>query len=176
VGCIGVNVSSHQLHDPGFADKVEKIIDESGLAGRHLNLEITESSLIRDVGSVIAAMEQLAVRGVSFSIDDFGTGYSSLSYLTRLPIKAVKIDRSFIAKMTSEQSDAAVVEAVIAMAGKLGLTVVAEGVETPQQLARLKQFNCDEAQGFLYSEPLPAAHMEALLRRIAEARSAKQAS
>jgi len=116
-------------------------------------------------------MQRLTERGVSFSIDDFGTGYSSLSYLTRLPIEAVKIDRSFIAKMISQQSDAAIVQAVIAMAGKLGLKVVAEGVETPQQLARLKQYNCDEVQGFLYSEPLPAGDMEALLQRIAEARS-----
>ncbi|MAG98462.1 MAG: bifunctional diguanylate cyclase/phosphodiesterase [Alphaproteobacteria bacterium] len=171
VGCIGVNISSHQLHDPGFAAKVEQILDESHLEGHRLNLEITESSLIRDVGAAITSMQRLTERGVSFSIDDFGTGYSSLSYLTRLPIEAVKIDRSFIAKMISQQSDAAIVQAVIAMAGKLGLKVVAEGVETPQQLARLKQYNCDEVQGFLYSEPLPADDMEALLQRIAEARS-----
>ena len=171
VGCIGVNVSSYQLRDPGFAAKVEEILDESRLDGHHLNLEITESALIRDVGAAIASMQQLTERGVSFSIDDFGTGYSSLSYLTRLPIEAVKIDRSFIAKMNSQQSDAAVVQAVIAMAGKLGLKVVAEGVETPQQLARLKQYNCDEVQGFLYSEPLPTEEMEALLQRIAAARA-----
>jgi predicted signal transduction protein with EAL and GGDEF domain len=153
---ISVNISSHQLRLPGFYELVRNVLEESGLAGRWLNLEITEGSLIEDIDQAIRIMEQLRELGVQFSIDDFGTGFSSLSYLRRMPVQALKIDRSFVRDVSGRSANAMLVDSIIAMGHALRLQVVAEGVETEAQLRYLSSAGCDLVQGFLFSPPLPA--------------------
>jgi EAL domain-containing protein (putative c-di-GMP-specific phosphodiesterase class I) len=128
-------------------------------------LEITESAVMADVDAAIATLRDLKRRGVCLSIDDFGTGYSSLSYLKRLPIDALKVDRSFVSGVVSDSEDHAIAEAVVALAHTLGLSAVAEGVETPEQLAEVRHIGCDSAQGFLFARPAEPAEVEALLLR-----------
>ena len=128
---------------------------ETGMPPADLELEITESALIYDVESAITTMEELIGLGVSISLDDFGTGYSSLSYLKRFPIDTLKIDKSFITEVTTDPDSEVIVNTIIAMAHSLKLKVIAEGVETEEQLAMLHERGCDQAQGYLFSRPLP---------------------
>jgi len=157
---IGVNVSPLQLAQDEFADTVARAISEFELDPRMIELEITETVMVRDLDSVIPRIEALRNIGVRISIDDFGTGYSALSYLQRLPVDRVKIDRSFIAALQSGDSDdcqgARLVRAIVEMAHIFGLDVVAEGVETSEQLEFLTEIGCEVAQGFFFDEPLPA--------------------
>lgn len=161
---VAVNIAGQQIQDPRLVEKVSEALAAADLDPRLLGLEVTESSLIEDIEGTIAKMEALSRLGIEFFIDDFGTGYSSLSYLRRFPIGTLKIDRAFVTDMVDNANDAAIVQAIIAMAKSLELRVVAEGVETREQALFLRAYRCDEIQGFLFSAPLPADAMTALLR------------
>lgn len=160
---VSVNLSPVQFRKRGLFDTVAAALDESGLHEDGLELEVTESMLMNDPKVTIATLQQLKGAGIYISIDDFGTGYSSLSYLKRFPIDALKIDRSFIDQVTTNADDAAITTAIILMGHSLRLSIVAEGVETESQLAFLKLLKCNEAQGFLFSRPVPAEQATALL-------------
>jgi diguanylate cyclase (GGDEF)-like protein/PAS domain S-box-containing protein len=165
---VSVNVSAVQFQDGSFQQQVRDILAESGLRPAALELEITEGVLIQDVGSGLATLNALKALGVRISIDDFGTGYSSMSYLKRLPIDVLKIDQSFVRDMLSTTADAAIVEAIISIGKALNLEMIAEGVETPEQARALLVRGCPIMQGYLYSRPVPAMHMSALLEQGAE--------
>ena len=154
---INVNLSPRQLADPALASTVARIIGETGIDATAVCLELTENALMQNVESTIEAMLALRNIGVHLSIDDFGTGYSSLSYLKRFPVEALKIDRSFIDGLGREHEDTSIVEAIVTLAHALGLTAVAEGLETELQLEALRVIGCDYAQGYLLGHPLPAA-------------------
>jgi EAL domain-containing protein (putative c-di-GMP-specific phosphodiesterase class I) len=164
---LGVNVSPRQFRDQRVADMVARILRSTGLAPWHLELELTEGLAMETADQTISALHELRAMGVQSSLDDFGTGYSSLSYLTRLPIERLKIDKSFVARIGPDHDgeDAAIVRAVIVLAHSLGLQVVAEGVETPEQLAFLREHGCDLMQGFLYSRPVPPEALREMLVR-----------
>ncbi len=161
---IAVNVSAHQLHRADFVEQVTGVLRETGASPHRLKLELTESLLVNDVEGTIAKMEQLKAVGVRFSLDDFGTGYSSLSYLHRLPLSQLKIDKSFVRDALGGHQGAAIAHTILALGKALKLSVLAEGVETPEQLLFIKDAGCSEYQGYLYSRPLPE---EALARFIA---------
>jgi diguanylate cyclase (GGDEF)-like protein/PAS domain S-box-containing protein len=161
---VGLNLSARQLTRPGLIDTVRQALDDGGADPHHLWVEITESVLMEDADLAGTVLGRLRALGVRVCVDDFGTGYSSLSYLTRFPVDALKIDRSFVSGLTSNAGDAAVVEAVVGMAHSLGLAVVAEGVETADQVARLRDLGCDAAQGYWFARPGPADDVSELLR------------
>jgi len=163
---IAVNVSAIQLQNKDFSDMVINAVHEQGGNAESLELEVTESLLMKDVEASIRKLSHLRGLGIHIAMDDFGTGYSSLSYLARLPINLVKIDRSFVNSMTNNPQDMSIVTTIIALAHSLNLRVVAEGVETEGQSRLLKLLKCDEAQGFLFSKPLPAIEIEPLLRAL----------
>ena|GEM_PF-524209 len=163
---VAVNVSVLQFMQPGFADQVRETLERTGLDPARLELEITESLLAADTGSAIATLTALKSIGVTLSIDDFGTGYSSLGQLKHFPIDRVKIDRSFISDLHTDPRDAAITNAIIAMAGSLGLRVLAEGVETEEHRDRLIVAGCNEIQGYWLGRPLPAAALIDDLARI----------
>jgi EAL domain-containing protein (putative c-di-GMP-specific phosphodiesterase class I) len=142
---------------------VQDILHATGLPAEILELEITENVAL-DQKNGTELLHKLHDRGVKLAFDDFGTGYASLSYLTRLPLSRIKIDRSFVRKITEKAQDAAIVRSLIAMAHNLGLAVIAEGVETEMQAVFLRHERCEEAQGFLYAAPLPANEFERYLR------------
>lgn len=166
---MAVNLSPLQFRDPRLFTDVESALRRSQLDPRWLELELTESSLMHDVDAVSAALQRFKALGITISIDDFGTGYSSLAYLRRLPIDALKIDRSFLREVTREPDDASIATAIVLLAKCLRLRVVAEGVETPGQLAFLRILKCDEAQGYLFARPAPASECERWLTRAGEA-------
>jgi diguanylate cyclase (GGDEF)-like protein/PAS domain S-box-containing protein len=157
---LAINVSGRQLDDDRFVTRVEEELARSGLDPVLLELEITESVVMRPSAAVIERLERLARLGVRMAIDDFGTGYSSLAYLKRFRINTLKIDRSFVQDLATNRDDAEIVRAIIAMGRGLGLRVVAEGVETEAQLAFLREQGCHVAQGYYFGEPLPAAAFE----------------
>jgi EAL domain-containing protein (putative c-di-GMP-specific phosphodiesterase class I) len=169
---IAVNVSSKQFAQRNFPALVASVLRETGLAPECLELEITESLVMRDETWARQVLSQLKQTGVSLAIDDFGTGYSSLSRLRDLSVNRLKIDRTFVRELQSNTSDRALVTAIIKMAQTLGLSVVAEGVEEFGQLLHLQDEKCDLAQGFLFSKPLPAEAAKALLLRLAESAAA----
>jgi EAL domain-containing protein (putative c-di-GMP-specific phosphodiesterase class I) len=138
-------------------------LKEAGLESRWLVLEVTESVIMQDVERVTDSLEQLKSLGLELAIDDFGIGYSSLSYLKRFPIDRLKIDQSFVRDITSDKDDAAITSAIIGLTRNLGLRTIAEGVETREQLEFLQLHGCDEAQGFLFSKPLPPEECTAIL-------------
>lgn len=162
---MAVNLSARQFRERNLLETVQRVLTETGLAPEWLEIEITESTLMEHSEHVSATLQALSGMGVQLAIDDFGTGYSSLSYLKRMPIDTLKIDRSFVADVTQSTNDAAVVQAVIAMAHNLNLKVVAEGVETEAQLAFLQNQDCDEMQGFYFSHPMPAAGLQSILEQ-----------
>lgn len=153
---ISVNLSARQFDDKHLVNKVRRILDETGLAPEHLELEITESAMMRDANKTARILTTFAKMGVDIAIDDFGTGHSSLSYLRQYPISTLKIDRSFVSELESEADDRAISQTIINMANNLRMRVVAEGVETEEQLAILKGQGCDIVQGYYYSRPLPS--------------------
>lgn len=154
---LAVNVSAKQFHQPDFVAIVQRAIEAHAVDPSRLTLELTESIVLGNVDAVVERMNQLRAIGVEFSLDDFGTGYSSLSYLKRLPLSQVKIDQSFVRDAPTDDNDAAIVKAILALCGALGLRVVAEGVERHDQLAFLKANGCREFQGYLFGRPLPIA-------------------
>jgi diguanylate cyclase (GGDEF)-like protein/PAS domain S-box-containing protein len=160
---VAVNLSARQFQQRGLTDTVAQVLRETGLSPRLLQLEITEGIAVQDVDFTIATLRRLRAMGIQIAIDDFGTGYSSLSYLKRFPIDAVKIDRSFVRDLTVNPNDAAIATTIITMAHNLKLSVIAEGVETEEQLAFLDQQQCDEMQGFLFSKPKPAQELKNIL-------------
>ena len=157
---VSINVSALQFQQANFVDSVAEAISAHALNPDCIELELTESILIRDVEEAFKKLESLAILGVKLSIDDFGTGYSSLSYLKRFPIDKLKIDRSFIDELPADESDVAIVTAIIHLAHALKLRVIAEGVETSQQRDFLRDMQCDELQGFLYSPAMPSDEFE----------------
>jgi EAL domain-containing protein (putative c-di-GMP-specific phosphodiesterase class I) len=148
---VGVNISAVELRDPAFLAHVATVLRETGLDPRWLELELTESTLMQHVQSTVVALQTLKDMGVQLAIDDFGTGYSSLSYLRTFPVAALKIDQSFVRGITAAPVDTAIVRAVISLGKSLGHRVVAEGVETAEELTFLKEQRCDEAQGYYFS-------------------------
>ncbi|PKM45225.1 MAG: hypothetical protein CVV05_07610 [Gammaproteobacteria bacterium HGW-Gammaproteobacteria-1] len=160
---VAVNVSMRQFFGQDFVRNLLAVIREQEFPAHLLELEITEGLLIKDTQKAIAIMNPLRQHGISIAIDDFGTGYSSLSYLKRFPINTLKIDQSFVRELTSDSQDAAIVRAIISLSETLALKVVAEGVETPEQLEFLQQHQCQEAQGYLLGRPMPAAQFVKLL-------------
>ena len=160
---VAVNLSARQLQQRDLTEMIAQVIQQTGLAPQYLHLELTESSVMTDVTASITTFQQLTALGVQLSIDDFGTGYSSLSYLKRLPLTAVKVDRSFVDEVASNPEDAAITSAIIAVAHRLKLEVIAEGVETEAQLTYLRAEACDAIQGYLVSQPVPPTSMTQLL-------------
>ncbi|MEC0304295.1 putative bifunctional diguanylate cyclase/phosphodiesterase [Terribacillus saccharophilus] len=152
---VAVNLSAPQLYQSDLAEKVQSILDESGLAPEYLELEITES-MTMDVHSVLPVLHQLKQMGVRISMDDFGTGFSSLYHLKEFPIDSIKIDRSFVRNCTNDSKDATIVKTIIAMAHQLKLEVIAEGVETNEQMEYLCARDCYLMQGYFFSRPMPA--------------------
>ena len=164
---IAVNVSATELQNEHFLDNLFNILGETGLAPDMLELELTESVLMTRSGTAAATLKALRAEGVRLAIDDFGTGYSSLSYLTRFPVDTLKIDQSFVRQITEAPSETAIVKAVLSMARSLSLRVVAEGVETESELEFLQAHQCDEAQGYYFSHPLPTGRFEEFLHEYA---------
>jgi diguanylate cyclase (GGDEF)-like protein/PAS domain S-box-containing protein len=161
---VAVNLSARQFRDKDLDARIRALVAAAGVDPSLIELEITETHLMQDPEHAIRIMRALHDSGIRIAIDDFGTGYSSLSYLTRFPAKALKIDRSFVADVFSDQADAAIVRTIIEMAHQLGFTVVAEGVETDRQAAFLRQFGCEQAQGFLFAPPMPASELLSVRR------------
>ena len=162
---VAVNLSARQLQQPDLVEQVKRALDESGLPARGLDLEVTESHAMQNADATIHTLRELKGLGVRISIDDFGIGYSSLSYLKRLPIDTLKIDQSFVRDITTDPDDAAIATAIIALAHTLKLQVVAEGVESQEQLSFLAARHCDRMQGFLFSRPLAAPECGEFLSR-----------
>lgn len=158
-----VNLSVRQFQEPALVQQVRDTLQREGLPPELLELEITESVAMRDTAASEAVLGGLRAVGVRLSIDDFGTGYSSLEYLRRFPIHTLKVDRTFVRDVQTDEGDAAIVSAVVAMAHRLGLTVIAEGVEHPGQLEFLRGLGCDAVQGYFISRPLPAGELDAWL-------------
>jgi diguanylate cyclase (GGDEF)-like protein len=170
-GTMAVNLSTRQFRQTDLAEEISAALKDTGLAPGDLELELTESSIMDNLAAAASVLTELEQLGIRIAVDDFGTGYSSLSYLKSFPIHCLKIDRSFISDIPGDDNDAAIVRTIIALADNLGLTVVAEGVETDAQLAYLRANRCDQVQGFLFSRPLPPDDcvnlMRATLRRAA---------
>ncbi|MEW6288324.1 MAG: EAL domain-containing protein [Thermodesulfobacteriota bacterium] len=160
---MGVNISSLQFKQQSLVSLVRQVLQTTGFAARFLELELTESAIMQNVGQVNDTLVELKEIGVNLSVDDFGTGYSSMSYLKRFPLDTLKIDRSFVMDITTDANDAAIIKAIIALAKSLGLKTIAEGVETGAQLAFLQEQRCDEIQGFFISRPLPGREVEQFL-------------
>jgi diguanylate cyclase (GGDEF)-like protein/PAS domain S-box-containing protein len=165
---LAVNISARQLLQPDFVNKVLTILNSSGANPENLKLEITESSLLENIEEVIATMTELKSHGLRFSLDDFGTGYSSLSYLKRLPLDQLKIDRLFVRDILADAASGAIARTIISLSHAMGLSVVAEGVETEAQRDYLASLGCPAFQGYLYSKPLPLEEFQLLLPNFAE--------
>jgi diguanylate cyclase (GGDEF)-like protein len=163
MGQIAVNVSAAEFHGTDFLAGLRTILAETGLDPHHLEIELTESGIMQDTENTTEVLRALKDLGIQIAIDDFGTGYSSLSYLRRFPIDTLKIDQSFVADIEDESGEAPIVSAIIAMGKSLKLRVVAEGIETDQQLAFLQSRACTEGQGYFFSRPVPAADFATLL-------------
>jgi len=160
----GVNLFPAQFRDGTLLAEIENTLRQTGLPAEALELEITENIALGYDETIIGQLRALREKGVSIAFDDFGTGFASLSYLTRYPISRLKIDQSFVRKISANNQDTAIVRSIIVMAHNLGLEVIAEGVETPLQAAFLQAEGCDEVQGFLYAKPLTYDDFESYLR------------
>jgi EAL domain-containing protein (putative c-di-GMP-specific phosphodiesterase class I) len=164
---LAVNVSPRQLQHDDLVGHVAKVLADTGLPAERLDLELTESTLLLEDDAIAETLSRLRELGVGLALDDFGTGYSSLSHLRQYPIQRLKMDRSFVRGITTDRGDAAVARAIIGLARELRLSVVAEGVETAEQLALLSSWGCEEGQGFLIGRPVPAPEVEGVLRMAA---------
>jgi diguanylate cyclase (GGDEF)-like protein/PAS domain S-box-containing protein len=160
---VAVNLSARQFDD-GLPGRVADALHRHGVQAEQIMLEITESLLVRSADKVVAIMNQLVAMGLSLALDDFGTGYSSLAYLKKFPISTLKIDRAFVVGLPYEENDCAIARAIVTMAQQLRQEIVAEGVETAEQMAFLRELGCDQLQGYLFSQPVPAADFERMLR------------
>lgn len=162
---LSVNVSAKEFHEADFISHCIMTIQQHRINPARLKLELTESLLLDDIDTTIAKITSLAEIGIQFSLDDFGTGYSSLQYLKKLPLNQLKIDKSFVDNLVTDRNDQAIVRTIIAMADSLGLSVIAEGVETKEQQQRLLTEGCNHYQGYLFSKPLPIDEFEAFLKK-----------
>ena len=172
---MSVNLSARQFAQPGLGGEIAAILADTGLDPASLELEITESVLMDESEAGTRSLRELRELGVKLALDDFGTGYSSLSYLKHLPLDALKIDRTFIAEPTgADDTTLPIVKADIALAHGLGIGVVAEGIETAEQLGWLRRLSCDLGQGYYLARPLPADKLAALLQAVARCRSARR--
>jgi EAL domain-containing protein (putative c-di-GMP-specific phosphodiesterase class I) len=160
---LSVNLSAYQFRNHNLVDTIEQVLKDTSFTPSLLELEITETTAMENIDFTIKTLKKLNDMGVNISIDDFGTGYSSLNYLRYFPIHILKIDRSFICDMESDQNTKAIVKSIIDVAHSLKLKVTAEGVETAEQLSMLKQMDCDEMQGYLISKPIPLRELQKLL-------------
>lgn len=160
---MSVNLAASQFDQPDLVDQIRAVIAESGIDAGSLRLEITESTLMRNVEATIETLHALRALGVRLAIDDFGTGYWSLSYLRRFPVDTLKIDRSFTMLLDNDPTTAAIVESIIALANALGMDVTAEGIETAAQLAQVRALYCPHGQGFLFSRPVSEDTMGQML-------------
>ena len=160
---ISVNLSVREFSQPNLLAQIDEIIHLTKLDPQNLKLEITESAIMDTNGEATRILKQMKQRKIELSIDDFGTGYSSLSYLNRLPVDTLKIDRSFIQPIDNQTESLGLVPAIINLAQTLRMSVIAEGIETPQQLAQLRELNCAFGQGYFFAKPLDAKSAEALL-------------
>ncbi|MYM81542.1 EAL domain-containing protein [Duganella sp. FT50W] len=160
---IAINLSARQF-DSELPKRIALVLDKHQVQPDQINLEITESLLVRGTDKVIAIMNELVAMGMALALDDFGTGYSSLAYLKKFPISTLKIDRSFVIGLPYEENDCAIARAIVTMAQQLRQEIVAEGVETPEQMSFLRELGCDQLQGYLFSQPVPAAEFAAMLR------------
>jgi diguanylate cyclase (GGDEF)-like protein/PAS domain S-box-containing protein len=163
---VSVNLSARQFSQEGLVESVAEALQNMGLDAKHLELELTESMVMNSAEQFITKLQELENLGVQLSIDDFGTGYSSLSYLKRFPLHHLKIDQSFVRDIATDADDAAITSSVIALGHSLNLKVIAEGVETEEQVAFLRSHHCDEMQGYYFSKPLPATEFASLLQQI----------
>jgi EAL domain-containing protein (putative c-di-GMP-specific phosphodiesterase class I) len=161
---MSVNLSGKQFKQATLVGDVKEILFETGLHAHFLKLEITETIVMENTNVAVEMLKQLKGVGVQISIDDFGTGYSSLSYLHRFPFDVIKIDRSFISRMTMDRESLGIVKTITALASELGKSVISEGVETKEQQNILNQINCKYGQGYLFSKPLDAQSAEELLK------------
>jgi len=152
---VTVNISARQIQTRQLETMVDRALKESGIAPGALEVELTETLLMSDIPGSVSTLRKLREMGVAISIDDFGTGYSSLGYLKNFPIDSLKIDRTFVSDITTDRYDEAIAAAIVALARSLGMHVIAEGVETPAQLAQLLRLGCDEGQGYHFGQPLP---------------------
>jgi len=162
---VSVNVSARQFEEARLVERVAAALQDSGLPAELLELEVTESLIMRDLQKAVDKMRELKAMGVSLSVDDFGTGYSSLSALKSFPISRLKIDKSFVSELAENADDQAIAKAVISLGHKLNLKVIAEGVETEQQCAFLRANECDEMQGYLFSKPVTAGEIEDMVEQ-----------
>lgn len=160
---LAINVSARQFHQPNFVEQVLETLIKKSINPNKIKLELTESIVLEDIDTVITKMHALRQTGVKFAMDDFGTGYSSLSYLTQLPISQLKIDQSFVRNIGVKHGDSVIVQTIIGMAENLGMSVIAEGVETQEQYEFLKQNGCTLFQGYLFGKPLPIEEFESLI-------------
>src|SRR5258705_459987 len=160
---MSVNLSARQFPQPDLVDQISAILAETGLPPQLLELEITETVLMDQSEAGTRALRALRELGVQLVLDDFGTGYSSLSYLKHLPLDTIKIDRSFVNGLDDDDANMPIVQAVIALAHGLGIDVVAEGIETAAQLARLRTLVCDRGQGYFYARPMPPEELATML-------------
>src|SRR5579859_1995686 len=164
---MSVNLSGGQLGQPGLIELVASALRDADLRPDHLQLEMTESVLMDDAPTTITVLQSLKSLGVHLGVDDFGTGYSSLAYLKRFPVDVLKIDRSFVSGLGNDPEDSALVAAVVSLANALGLTAIAEGVETGVQRDCLIRLGCCRAQGYLFARPVAAFDAEAALKQVA---------
>ncbi|XZO00169.1 MAG: EAL domain-containing protein [Microcoleus sp.] len=168
---MSVNLSPKQLGMPNLLEQIDEILAETGCAPSSLKLEITESAIVENVKKANTVLSQLKAKNIRLSIDDFGTGYSSLSYLHRFPLDTLKIDRSFVSRLgaTENGDDGSqhlqIVRAIVTLAHNLGLEAIAEGVETAEQLAQLRELECELAQGYWFSKPLDGDYITEMLKR-----------
>ena len=165
---ISINVAAEQLREPGFEDELCEQLERHGVPTAAICLELTEGTLLQDLAGAAEMLARLKQRGIAVSIDDFGTGYSSLSYLSRLPIHELKVDQSFVQGIASEPGKRSIIGAIVDMAHALGITVLAEGIETEPQLTFLREHDCEMGQGYLFHRPLPLDDFERLIAVPAE--------
>jgi EAL domain-containing protein (putative c-di-GMP-specific phosphodiesterase class I) len=161
---VAVNISARQLRQPEFVGQVLAALDRTGANPQRLRLELTESMLVENIEEIIAKMTQLKSHGLRFSLDDFGTGYSSLAYLKRLPLDRLKVDRAFVRDILVDASSGAIAQTILSLGRAMGLSVIAEGVETEEQLTFLAGLGCHSFQGYLFSRPLPVKEFHAFLQ------------
>ena len=161
---IAVNLSGYKLASQNIIEVIRDALQEGGLDAKYLEVEITENILMRDTKEIVWILDQMKDLSLRIALDDFGTGYSSLSYLTSFPVDIIKIDRSFVMGCTELKNNLVIIKAIIAMGHSLGMKIVAEGIETEEQLELLKSFGADEGQGFYFSPPVPQEEFVKLLR------------